>query len=102
MVRRLACDCKERIGIEVDSAKLFEELNAFFVKQVSDGVFEDISDYNRIWHLHGGTEKKVYRQTIKRYLCKACGCLWEFRYPDFPALGQITKCPGGVQERKGE
>lgn len=102
MVRKIECDCNERIGIEIDSYKLFEELKDFFSEQVAKGVFEDISNYDRIWHEHGGTEKNVYRQTIKCYKCKACGRLWEFRYPEFPAPGKIKKYPDGVYSGKDE
>lgn len=100
MVRTITCDCKDRNGIRIDSYKLFRELDEFFRAQVSKGIFDDISDYSRIWYEHGGSEKNIYRETKKCFVCKACGCLWEFIYPEFPAAGQILKHPTGVSTKK--
>ena len=36
------CDCDERIGIEINSFELYEELRKFFEYQVQEGVFCDI------------------------------------------------------------
>ena len=86
------CDCSERIGVEIDSMKLFDEIRVFFQEQVDKDVFIDLTDYSTIWHEHGGTEKEIYRDTTKKYKCRSCGCFWEFCYPEFPASGRVTKC----------
>lgn len=38
----MICDCDERIGIDVDSYKLFESLKMFFENQVDQGIFNEI------------------------------------------------------------
>lgn len=102
MVRKINCECTERIGIEIDSFRLFEEIKGFFQEEVNKGVFEDLSDYSRIWYKHGGTETKILRDTIKHYKCRMCGCLWEFRYPEFPASGRVRKFSDGIYHEKEE
>ncbi len=94
MVCKLECDCDERIGIKVDSYKLFEELKNFFEGQVEKGIFEDIPVKNPfyIWS-NDENPKKICAKMM--YKCNACGCLWEFRYPEFPALGFVKKFEDG-------
>ena len=36
------CDCNERVGIEINSFQLYEELKSFFEYQVREGIFCDI------------------------------------------------------------
>ena len=36
----MKCDCGERIEIEINSMKLFEELKKFFDEQKKVGIFE--------------------------------------------------------------
>lgn len=36
------CDCNERVGIEINSVKLFKELKAFFREQVNKGIFLEV------------------------------------------------------------
>lgn len=36
------CDCCERIGVKINSIKLFEELKSFFDEQVEQGIFSEI------------------------------------------------------------
>lgn len=91
MEQKSKCDCNERVGTEINSQKLFAELKDFFETQVRNKIFDDITDYSKVWYLDGGMEKEVYKTTVKEYECKCCGCLWKFSYPEFPASGRITK-----------
>ena len=100
MVWKLECDCEERVGIEINSFKLFKSIESFFQSQVSKGIFEDVSDYSKIWHEHGGSQKELYITTTKQYKCIACGCLWELQYPEFPAVGLVRKFPDGICKRE--
>ena len=36
----------------------------------------------------------------KWYKYKSCGCLWEFKYPDFPAKGFVRKFANGIYHQK--
>lgn len=87
----MKCDCDDRIGIEINSISSFKKYKEFFESQVDKGIYEDISDYNRIWYKDGGTEKEIYRTTHKYYKCIVCHCIWEFIYPEIPASGRIKK-----------
>ncbi len=35
----MMCDCDERVGIQIKSMALFEELQDFFSKQTEDGIY---------------------------------------------------------------
>ena len=95
MVCRLECDCKDRIGIQIETMKMFKEVKAFFDIQVNNDIFyeEKNKEPYRVWtdgvRVHYNTATKWYR-------CKVCGCLWEFEYPDFPAKGFIRKYSNGI------
>lgn len=86
-IHQLRCDCEERVGVEINSMALFEELKEFFSRQVGLGIFQDIP-----------VKKPFYRRSYadKWYLCRVCGCLWEFIYPDFPAKGKVRKFSDGT------
>ena len=87
----IKCDCSERIGIKINSWKLFEELKDFFEEQVKQGVFVDVpvgKPYCVGYH-NDGTTREWYAD--KWYQCRCCGVLWEFKYPDFPAQGEVKK-----------
>jgi len=43
MVREINCECTERIGVEIDSFRLFEEIKDFFQEEAKKGVFKDLS-----------------------------------------------------------
>ena len=95
MVRGINCECADRFETKIDSFKLFEEIIIFFQEQVNKKIFDDFSDYSKIWYLDGGSERNIYRTTLKHYKCRACGCLWEFVYPEFPAYGFVRKFEDG-------
>ena len=96
MVCKLICECDERVATDIDSFNEFEEIRDFFQNQVDKKIYNDLSDYKKIWYQHGGNERSVYRLTTKVYKCNICGCLWEFNYPEFPMLGSVRKFADGV------
>lgn len=89
------CDCEERVGIKVDSYKLFEDLKSFFEVQVQQKVFSDIK-VRKPYYIGYDGEGKMKWYADKWYKCKSSGTLWEFRYPDFPALGFVRKFEDGI------
>lgn len=99
MVSMKQCDCDERIGIEINSFQLYEELKNFFEKQVKDEVFCDVPvklPYFYGYNLKPEEVKDEFKcYADKWYKCKNCGTLWEFKYPDFPAKGFVRKFADG-------
>ena len=93
------CDCNERVGIEINSFQLYEELKSFFEYQVREGIFCDIPvelPYFCGYNLDPKEVKDEFKWYADRwYKCKSCGTLWEFRYPDFPAKGFVRKFSDG-------
>ena len=89
------CDCCERIGVEVNSIKLFEELKHFFEDQVEQGIFSEtkVKEPFYVWKRNCFDKMKWYAD--KWYKCNVCGTLWEFDYPDFPTCGFVRKFPDG-------
>lgn len=91
----MTCDCAERVGIEINSYKLFEELQEFFEGQVERGIFSDVpvtTPYYIGYNVFGDSTEWY---ADKWYICNVCGTLWEFNYPDFPAAGLVRKFPDG-------
>jgi hypothetical protein len=99
VVRKLECDCDERIGIEIDSFRLFDELRSFFEAQVKAGVYKDIP-VEKPFYIGYSDIQTIEWFASKWYHCETCGCLWEFDYPDFPAMGLVRKFPDGIYRRK--
>lgn len=93
------CDCDERIGVEINSFQLYEELRKFFEHQVQEGVFCDVPvelPYFCGYGLKPEEAKDEFKwYADKWYKCKCCGTLWEFLYPDFPMKGFVRKFPDG-------
>ena len=96
----MRCDCSERVGIKIDSIKLFEELKIFFEERVEQGVFKEIKVKEPYYVWKNGWFKRVKWYADKWYKCKACGVLWEFKYPDFPAQGFVKKYVDGIYTGK--
>ena len=92
----MKCDCAERIGIKINSYDFFIELKEFFEGQVQKGIFEDVPEEEPyfIGLYDDGSTKGWYAE--KWYRCNACGTLWEFKYPDFPAAGEVRKFEDGI------
>ena len=98
MVYPLDCDCDERIGIEINSWKLFQEMKSFFEGQVQNGIFvEEIP--KQPYYIGKGVRGVIEWYATKWYRCKSCGCLWEFDYPDFPTRGFVRKFPDGIYQK---
>ena len=89
------CECSERVGAKINSQKLFEEIKEFFKDNVKSEIYVDIpvSEPYYIGKGDKGYELKWYAD--KWYICNICGCLWEFNYPDFPAVGFVKKFEDG-------
>lgn len=92
----MACDCKERYGIEINSYKLFEELKVFFEKQVENGIFKEIAVTTPYYIGIDSFGDTLEWYADKLYKCNSCGTLWEFQYPDFPAIGEVRKFEDGI------
>jgi hypothetical protein len=100
MVQKLECECKERKEAEIDSLALFEEIKEYFEEQVLSDVYDDKLVDRPYYVWESGTEKMIW-YADKWYKCKVCGCLWEFRYPEFPASGFVRKFPDGSYRERG-
>lgn len=101
LVSKLKCDCKERNEIEINSVKLFNELNEFFSNQVEKGLFSEIEVLSPYYSGYSVLKRKVIDwHATKWYKCNECGCLWEIKYPDFPAKGFVRKFIDGVYYSK--
>lgn len=95
MVRKLKCDCNERVGVSINSIKLFTELKKFFEGQIGTGLFEE-EENKEPYYIWIDKDRSVKYCATKWYRCKDCGCLWEFNYPDFPAKGFVRKYEHGI------
>ena len=96
MVCTIVCDCSKRVGIDVNAWKQFEELKAFFVSRVKQGVFVEVpvEEPFYVWHDDTSSEEMSW-YADKWYKCICCGTLWEFSYPDFPTRGFVRKLHQG-------
>lgn len=94
------CDCNERVGIEINSQKQFEDLENFFLIQSKNGIFEDIQIKKPYYIGLNLNDKKIKWYADKWYRCKCCGCLWELKYPDFPAKGFVRKFADGIYHQE--
>ena len=92
----MKCDCAERIGIRINSYNFFIELKEFFKGQVQKGIFEDVPVEEPYYIGYSEDSDPLYWYADKWYRCNACGTLWEFRYPDFPAVGRVRKFEDGI------
>lgn len=99
MVYALKCDCAERIGIEINSMKLFKELKSFFEGQVQKGIFVEESPKQPYYiGRTSKADKGIEWYATKWYRCTYCGCLWEFKHPDFPTRGFVRKFSDGIYQ----
>lgn len=93
------CECNERVETKIDSCSLFEEINAFFKENVMAGVYSDIPVIEPYYIGKGQNGYELEWYADKWYKCNVCGCLWEFNYPDFPAVGFVKKFKDGKHVR---
>ncbi len=66
MVWKIECDCNERVGIKIESIKLFGELKEFFDTQVERGIFKDeeVTETFYIWKGDGEEKKMVCYKVV--------------------------------------
>lgn len=96
----MQCDCSERVGVEVNSIKLFKELKDFFQEQITKGIFIEVPVEIPHYIGYDMNSNAIKWYADKWYKCKCCGTLWEFDYPDFPAKGFVRKFDDGVYRPK--
>ena len=92
----MKCDCAERIGIEINSYKFFIELKEVLRDRSRKVYLRMFRWKNRIISVIVKVTDPLYWYADKWYRCNACGTLWEFRYPDFPAVGEVRKFEDGI------
>ena len=94
MDRKLVCECSSRYPAEIDSASLFAEIKDFFEEQATLGIYDSVPVTQPYYYWQSGGRVAEYFAD-KWYVCKVCGCLWEFQYPDFPMKGEVRKFADG-------
>lgn len=94
------CDCNERVGLEINTQKKFEDLKSFFTQQVNKGIFKAVQIESPYYIGVNLNNQKIQWYADKWYKCKNCGCLWEVKYPDFPAKGFVRKFADGIYHQK--
>jgi len=89
------CNCAERTETKINSYSLFQETREYFEENVQNYIFSEIPviEPYHIGKDHDAHEIRWYAN--KWYICNVCGCLWEFNYPDFPAVGFVRKFENG-------
>jgi len=94
MTQEFECECLNRYPAEINSVAFFNEVKAFFEKQVSLGIFEDMP-VTKPYYRWKTKDRDVEWYADKWYVCSSCGCLWELQYPEFPAKGVVRKFVDG-------
>ena len=93
------CECDNRYECKIDSQKKLAEVNGFFDKNQENGTFlkEPAEKPYYIWRDISRKDKngRVRLFADAWYKCKICGCLWEVKWPDFPAIGFVKKYDNG-------
>ncbi len=95
MVSSLKCECCNRYETEINSVKTFNEIKLFFDEQAKNGVYSE----ERVlcpYYVWVDDKEQAEHYATKWYRCMVCGCLWEFKYPDFPANGFVKKYENGT------
>lgn len=96
MFRKIACDCDERVGTEINSIKMLDDINDWLAENLEEGIFKTVK-VSKAYYIG-----KSMAQTLKWYAdkwckCRSCGTFWEIIYPDFPANGRVRKFTKGEQ-----
>ncbi|MBP3541398.1 MAG: hypothetical protein J6K72_06250 [Clostridia bacterium] len=91
---KLKCDCENRIETEINSVRQDEEIRGFFFRETEKGVYLEMKPELPYYTWAHGSRKVTWFAT-KWYKCNACGCLWEYNEPDFPAKGFVRKFSSG-------
>ncbi len=88
------CVCRDAESCkDIHSCDELDSYIAFFQNGVQKGVFNDITDYSRVWCMVRG-QKTMCASPVFAYHCRICGSLWLLRYPDFPSVGFIDRFSG--------
>ncbi len=100
MVRGIECECIQRHEINISSWAIMEEMKIYFDEQVSLGIYEELT-VKEPYFIGKSEMLNIAWYADKWYKCKMCGCMWEIRYPDFPAYGFVRKFPDGIYVERG-
>ena len=95
MVWELKCTCDSLYETKIDSMELFQEIKNYFSLKIEDGDFIEIP-VKEPYFVGKSKLQTINWYADKWYLCRKCGCLWEFIYPDFPANGFVRKFKDGA------
>ena len=97
---QLTCSCKCFDEVTITTLKQFEQIKDFFKVLVDQGVFSEVVATQPYYSWRNGREEHHWYAN-QWYICQKCGCLWEFKYPDFPAKGFVRKFPDGIYFPRG-
>ena len=79
-----------------NSSYNYEEKRYYLVRRGGSVGFEDVPVEEPYYIGYSEDSDPLYWYADKWYRCNACGTLWEFRYPDFPAVGRVRKFEDGI------
>ena len=85
------CECNILIETEIYSYEQFEKIKDYFEQGTQSGLFSDAPVKRPHYVGRNMYGKKVKWFADKWYRCNCCNTLWEFIYPDFPAVGKIRR-----------
>ena len=92
MAGKIECPCDGYCEAEINSIKLFKEVKENFAKEVSDGNYIEIAVTKPCYIGYSpGHPNGLRWYDDKWYKCNICGTVWAFKYPDFPARGEVYK-----------
>lgn len=100
MDRKIGCECMARYEAKIDTWLKFEGVENFFNEQIALEIYEEIQ-VAKPYFIGVADSDTLLWYADKWYKCKACGCLWELNYPDFPAYGFVRKFDDGVYKERG-
>jgi len=100
MVRKIECECADRHETKIDTWKLYQEIKDYFESQVELGIYENVP-VSKPYCVGRSKTDSLSWFADRWYRCGNCGCLWEFRYPEFPASGFVRKFPDGEYKERG-
>lgn len=91
MVKMIQCECLSLDELEINSYKLFEEIKAYFNKELEENMFQDIPVKKPLQIIDDKGFCVTQWYPNKWYKCNECGIIWAFGYPEFPAKGYVYK-----------
>ena len=96
------CDCCERTSIDISSDKQLQTVKEFFELNIQKGTFVNVTQKKPYYEFIGKDGVSYKNFADYWYVCNSCGCLWEFKLPDFPANGFVKKHFEGIDKYKGK